>query len=277
MAPIDLSHNEGEGAGWQGWASTNLWSQTVEDAMTHAGHHHATHSRGSVGGASTEAEGPYLKAALSDRLAPFYDLTVRLAMRERHIKRRVIDLAELAAGQALLDVGCGTGTLALMARQLHPTVRVVGVDGDPVILRLARRKAEHTAADVRFDEAMAYALPYEERSFDAVVSTLAFHHLTLDQMDRTLSEVRRVLRPGGRLVVADFAAPHNVLMAVSAGIFTRLVRLHGDRHAAPHGKAAEPFERHLTAAGWTRIAPPEHFMTLVGTLAVTCALRPVED
>jgi hypothetical protein len=68
---------------------------------------------------------------------------------------------------------------------------------------------------------MACALPYQERSFGAVVSTFAFHHLTLDQMDRTLSEIRRVLRPGGRPVVADFAAPHNVLMALSAWILTR--------------------------------------------------------
>jgi ubiquinone/menaquinone biosynthesis C-methylase UbiE len=196
-------------------------------------------------------------------------------MRERHLKEQVIARAELKPGQEMLDIGCGTGTLALMARKAHPTVSVVGVDGDPMILRVARRKVEHTGTAVRFDEAMAYSLPYKASTFDAVVSTLAFHHLTFDQQERTLAEARRVLRPGGRLVVADFAAPHNRVMVLLTGFLPRILRRHGNQRA-PHLAPAEPFDVRLASKGWSDITPPEHFMTLMGTLDLHRAVRPTD-
>src|SRR5215208_58148 len=148
----------------------------------------------------TIAHEPYLKAAGTDRLAPYYDLMARLGMRERHLKGRVIELAHLAPGQRLLDLGCGTGTLVLLARRRYPDAAVVGVDGDPTILAIARHKARRAGISVQLDQGMAYALPYADGSFDAVVSTLTFHHLSADQQGRALAEVRRVLRPDGRLV-----------------------------------------------------------------------------
>jgi SAM-dependent methyltransferase len=104
----------------------------------------------------TATHEPYLKAAATDRMAPFYDTMVRLWMREGHVKNRVLTLAELG-----------------------PTV--IGVDGDPTILGIARRKARKAGITAQFDEGMAYALPYPDASFDAAVSTLTFHHLTPDQ------------------------------------------------------------------------------------------------
>src|SRR6266508_1395794 len=98
---------------------------------------------------------PYLKATGTDRLAPYYDLMARLGMRERHLKGRVIDLAQLAPGRRMLDLGCGTGTLVLMARRRYPGATVIGVDGDPMILGIARRKAQRAGIPVQLDEGMA--------------------------------------------------------------------------------------------------------------------------
>lgn len=217
---------------------------------------------------------PYLKAMGSDRLVPLYDLAVRLAMREQQIRRRVLDRVALGPGQRLLDLGCGTGTLAILAQRRHPRATVVGLDGDPVILGIARRKARRARVVVQFDEGMAAALPYADGSFDAVTSTLMLHHLTHDHQLRALAEARRVLRPGGRLVVADFAPPPNRRMAVVRRAGRLLTRLHGGRrrHGGP---APGRLEQRLTALGWQGVSPPEYHMTLVGALALVTATRPL--
>lgn len=252
----------------------------------------------------TTTHEPYLKAAGTDRLAPYYDLIARLGMRERHVKGRVIDLARLARGQRLLDLGCGTGTLVLMARRRHPGATVVGVDGDPTILGIARRKAQRAGVPVQLDEGMAYALPYADASFDAVVSTLTFHHLTPDQQERALTEVRRVLRPGGRLVIADLALPHNrrmrLVQRLLVGLRQRHGRQGGSHHAhggrrgahgagaAPHGEAdayaqalshapahnATLLEDLLVTNGWQNVAPTERYMSAIGTIALYALARP---
>jgi ubiquinone/menaquinone biosynthesis C-methylase UbiE len=238
-------------------------------------------------GMSTAHE-PYLKASGSDRLAPFYDAHVRLLMRERYIKRRVIERAELKPGQRLLDVGCGTGTLVLMARRMHPKSTIVGLDGDPVILAIARRKAAKERLSVQLDEGMAYAMPYPDRSFDAVVSSLMLHHLTHDQQLRCLAEMKRVLVPGGRLVIADFAPPHNRLMKLARFPARLLFRAHtrgrGHGEEGHHGHAAAEnaaparqrrrFDQGLIALGWERVTRPQYFNTLVGTLALYTAVCP---
>ncbi|HLZ69392.1 MAG TPA: class I SAM-dependent methyltransferase [Dehalococcoidia bacterium] len=239
----------------------------------------------------TSTHEPYLKAAGSDRLTRYYDLMARLGMRERRLKNRVIDLAQLAPGQRLLDLGCGTGTLVLMAHRRQPDATVIGVDGDPTILGIARRKARRAGIAVQFDEGMAYALPYADGSFDSVVSTLMFHHLTPDQRQRTLAEVRRVLRPGGRLVIGDLARPHNRLMRLVRRLTLGLQRhgsslhAHGalpaEHPAAPDAAAPDgdpqgeiTLEALLATNGWRRVAPAERQMSLIGTIAIYALARP---
>jgi ubiquinone/menaquinone biosynthesis C-methylase UbiE len=225
----------------------------------------------------TTAHEPYLKAMGSDRFVRFYDLVVGLAMRERKVRLRVIARARLGPGQRLLDLGCGTGTLAILAQRRHPRATVVGVDGDPVVLGIARGKARRAGVPVRFDEGMAYALPYDDGSFDAVTATLMLHHLTHDQQERTLAEVWRVLRPGGRFVIADFAPPHNRRMALASRVARLLMHLHGAGNAPHGGHRHGQLGQDLAARGWQDVASPEPYMTLVGTLALVCATRPLDD
>jgi ubiquinone/menaquinone biosynthesis C-methylase UbiE len=249
------------------------------------------------------AHEPYLKAAGSDRMAPYYDLMARLGMRERRIKGRVLDLARIAPGGRMLDVGCGTGTLVLMARRRYPNATVIGVDGDPTILSIARRKAARAGASVQFDEGMAYALPYADGSFDAVVSTLTFHHLTPDQQERALAEVQRVLRPGGRLVIADLTR-RGGRMGLLHRLLSVLMPRHGghggahhahgstteEHHPSPeahhdapeHPEAAPPdhmrrtasLARLLSAHDWRIVTPVERFTSVMGTIAVYALTRP---
>lgn len=142
-----------------------------------------------------------------DWLLPLYDpLTSLLGIGRTRLE--LLLQAELRPGQRVLDIGCGTGSLAVLAKQRFPEVDVVGVDPDPRALERAGRKARHAAVNVRFDRGFADALDYPEGSFDRVFSSFMFHHLSRAEKEATLRAVRRVLKPGGRLHLLDFAGSH---------------------------------------------------------------------
>ena len=154
----------------------------------------------------------YLPALRFERLTPAYDAVIGLTTRERAFRPRLVEQAAIGDGMEVLDIGAGTGSLAALIADRHPGARVTGLDADPRMLARAREKVP----GARFDEGMSYALPYPGASFDRVLSTLFFHHLTPSDKRRTLDEIHRVLRPGGELHVADFGRQPGVLTRVLA-------------------------------------------------------------
>jgi cyclopropane fatty-acyl-phospholipid synthase-like methyltransferase len=162
----------------------------------------------------------YIPALTYDRLTALYDPVIRVSTRERQSKGRLLEQAALAPGMRVLDLGCGTGTLAVWAKQRHPDVEIVGLDGDPEVLERGRRKAREAGVEVMLDEGLSFDLPYEDGSFDRVLSSLFFHHLKRDAKERTAREVARVLRPGGELHVADFGPqPHPAMWLLSRSVW----------------------------------------------------------
>jgi ubiquinone/menaquinone biosynthesis C-methylase UbiE len=144
------------------------------------------------------------------RWALGYDLLLRVIWRgaERAYRERLIDLARIRPGESVLDVGCGTGTLALAAkRRVGQAGRVVGIDASPAMVARARRKAAKAGADLAFEVAIAEALPFSDAEFDAVLSTTVLHCLPEDARRQSIHEMRRVLKPGGRLLAVDFGGP----------------------------------------------------------------------
>jgi ubiquinone/menaquinone biosynthesis C-methylase UbiE len=136
-----------------------------------------------------------------------YDLTVWLAFfgKEHAFRDRVLDLARLASGESVLDVGCGTGTLAITAkRRVGPTGTVHGVDASPEMLLRAEKKAKKAGVEVFFRNRLAESLPFADAHFDAALSTVMFHHLPRKARLQCAREIRRVLKPGGRVLVVDF-------------------------------------------------------------------------
>jgi ubiquinone/menaquinone biosynthesis C-methylase UbiE len=129
--------------------------------------------------------------------------------REKAFRRRIIELANLHGGESILDVGCGTGTLVIVAAGAHRGAgrRIVGVDASPEMIARARRKAAKARVDVAFEQAAAEALPFADGSFDVCFSTLMLHHLPRPVRAQCLSEVRRVLQPNGLFVAVDFGRP----------------------------------------------------------------------
>jgi ubiquinone/menaquinone biosynthesis C-methylase UbiE len=143
----------------------------------------------------------YLPAAGHDALLPGYDLFARL-LGFPSVYRRLITQAELADGQRILEIGCGTGNLTTRVKSSHPGVEVVGSDPDPRALDRARRKAAGMAG-IRFDHAYAQRLPYADGEFDRVLSSMMLHHLDAEAKPDAAAEIFRVLRPGGRLHLVD--------------------------------------------------------------------------
>jgi ubiquinone/menaquinone biosynthesis C-methylase UbiE len=123
----------------------------------------------------------------------------------RQLRQRVLELAQLCRGQAVLDVGCGTGTLAIAAAVLvGQDGEVAGIDPAPRQIGRAQSKARRAGVHVDFRPGVIEGIPYPDQSFDAVTSTLMMHHLPSDLKRKGLAEIIRVLKPGGRIVVADF-------------------------------------------------------------------------
>ncbi len=150
----------------------------------------------------------FLPAMGRDRLLRLYDPFTRLlGVRPAH--RLLVAEAGIEPGHDVLEVGCGTGNLALLAGRRHPDARVVGLDPDPMALDLARRKAARRALPLQLDRGFATALPYPDASFDRVLSAFMLHHLEPAEKLPMLREVRRVLRPGGRLHLLDFGGTHH--------------------------------------------------------------------
>jgi ubiquinone/menaquinone biosynthesis C-methylase UbiE len=170
---------------------------------------------------SASQQREFLPALRFRALTGLYDPLIAITTRERATKGRLVELAGLTDGQQVLDVGCGTGTLALLAKAAAPGAEVVGLDADPEMLEQARGKPG--AGEIRFDEGMADQLPYEDARFDRVLSSLVFHHLPRRIKEGAAREIARVLRPDGEFHLADFGPPGDPLMW---GV-SRLVR-HGD-------------------------------------------------
>lgn len=144
------------------------------------------------------------------RWALAYDLLLWLLTRgrERAFRERLVDLARLGPEESVLDVGCGTGTLAIAAeRRVGPAGRVMGIDPSPEMIRRARRKARRVAPEVTFAIGAAERLPLPDAAFDAVLAVAVLHHLPGAVRPGAIGEMRRVLKPGGRLLVVDFGGP----------------------------------------------------------------------
>lgn len=202
----------------------------------------------------------YIPAISFNWLTGLYDPLIRWTMPERSFKRALIEQARIEDGYRVLDVGCGTGTLLMMIKQLHPNVEAVGVDGDPKILRIAESKAHKAGMTIALHEGMAFDLPFPSGHFDCVVSSLVLHHLTSEDKIRSLQEIYRVLRPGGELHVADFGKPHNALMRMLALVIQSL------EHSTDNIKGRLPAM--FTEAGFESVEETSRRMTLFGTLSL---------
>jgi len=138
-----------------------------------------------------------------------YDLVTRIISfgRVRAVRQKLIDTAAPAPGEQVLDVGCGTGTLAIaMKPRVGAGGEVHGIDASPEMIEVAREKSAKAGAGIDFRVALIEAIPFPDATFDLVTSSLMLHHLPDALKVKGLREIRRVLKQGGRFVLMDFAS-----------------------------------------------------------------------
>lgn len=171
-----------------------------------------------TGNLPTGRTGKEYVPALSFRwLTRFYDALVGLGMPERRMRGRLVDALAPAPGEAILEFGCGTASNLVALKQRQPDLLLTGIDVDPEILEIARAKLDGAGVEAELVQYGGAELPLEDASLDGVCSLLVFHHLTLAQKRLALAEIRRVLKPGGRFVLADWGRQRNPLLR--AGFF----------------------------------------------------------
>src|SRR5262245_60940217 len=174
----------------------------------------------------------------------FFDFLAWFLMRGREgaFRQKVLDLARLKAGESVLDVGCGTGTLAIAAKQrVGPSGSVHGIDASPEMIARASAKARKAGLDIVFKSESIEALSPPDAQFDVVLSTLMLHHLSRKLREQGVREMHRVLKPGGRLLVIDFGG-----LEQQKGLLAHFHQRHG------HVKPTEIITL-LSAAGLTVI------------------------
>ncbi|MCB9706673.1 MAG: class I SAM-dependent methyltransferase [Myxococcales bacterium] len=170
-----------------------------------------------------------------------YDWMVRALAggREAAMRASWLELADVGRGDAVLDVGCGTGTLLLAAAaRVGSEGTLAGIEAAPEMVKRARVKIRAAGVAVEIHQGSADVLPFADRSFDVVFATLVFHHLPADVQLGALQEMRRVLRPGGRVVIVDLphghshehghGRGHGLFSMIHSGAAGRLVDLDGE-------------------------------------------------
>ena len=150
---------------------------------------------------STERFTPALGYAA---LMPVYDLAIRLLTRERRWRGMLLEQVSPQDGESVLDVGCGTGTLAIEIKQAVPGVRVVGMDPDPQILQRARSKAIAAGVDIEWRRGFAHDAAEFAGEFDKAVSSLVFHQVPLEEKYAGLAAMWASVRDGGEVHIADY-------------------------------------------------------------------------
>jgi len=211
----------------------------------------------------------YIPALRFHGLTKLYDRVIGATLKEERFRRRLLDQAGIRPGHRVLDLGCGTGTFAILVKQAVPEAEVIGLDGDANVLSLAREKASAAGVEIEFCEGLAFDAPFADGSFERVTSTLVFHHLTTPDKLRTLQRAHALLRAGGELHITDWGAPQNALMRVA---FLGVQLLDGFETTSDNVEGRLP--ELMRQAGFSAVAETHREMTVFGTLAMLRGTKP---
>jgi ubiquinone/menaquinone biosynthesis C-methylase UbiE len=212
---------------------------------------------------STLKQSHYISALKYNWLTSLYDPLIRWTIQEKKFKSQLVKQAGIQPGQRVLDLGCGTATLTILVKQVHPESNVVGLDGDEKALEIGARKVRGAGLDIQLRNGISYEMDFPDNSFDRVLSSLLFHHLTSENKRRTLAEIHRVLKPEGELHIADWGKAQNVLMRAAFYLVQIL-----DGFATTAENVGGKLPKYISQAGFKDVIEKQHLMTIFGTLSL---------
>lgn len=201
-----------------------------------------------------------------------YDRVIPLLTRERTWRRAVVERLDVRSDDIVVDVGCGTGTLALMVKETAPAACVIGIDPDENVLAIARAKARRAEVNVAFTAARgdAVAILIGEGIATKAVSTLVLHRCPLPMKRALLANLFRVLQPGGQLVIGDYGWQRTALMRLGY----RLIVQNADGPGDTQPNADGILPTLITEAGFIDITETQVIPTPSGSISIYTAVRP---
>lgn len=196
-------------------------------------------------------------------LTPLYDGAIRFFTRESVWREALVDQLGLKAGERVLDVGCGTGSLAIRLKQAHPDLLVTGLDPDEKVLDRARAKAEARGVQIDWRQGFARDAGDIGAIFDKVVSSLVFHQVPMIEKKAGIAAMVAAVRPGGEIHIADYARQGTVLMHT---LFRMIQALDGRENTQANADGA--IERLLGAEAPLAAEPTRTFDTPTGRISL---------
>jgi len=201
-------------------------------------------------------------------LTKYYDFVVRLTTRESVFKRELVKQCVTDAKQRILDIGCGTGNLTKMLALGNSQANIVAFDADKTALDIAQKNNRELASRIQYQLGMAQALPFESDTFDVVVSSLFFHHLTLAQKQLVLLQCKNVLKQNGTIYIADWGTPTSRLQRF---LFYIVQLLDGFETTSDNVTGLLP--KLLEEAGFNQVSNIFTCQTMLGTIRILSASK----
>jgi len=193
-------------------------------------------------------------------LTRYYDLLIKKVM-PHGFRQVLVQQVDPMAGEMILDFGTGTSEIAILLKKEMPAINITGIDIDPKVLAIARKKIERQNVDIQLLEYNGNTFPFPNNYFDKIVSCLVFHHLSPEQKQDALHEIFRVLKAGGKIYIADWGLERNKTKAKFINVFKYFKVL---QHIVEHGKGL--FPGYITRAGFKNLVETVYLKTATGTL-----------
>lgn len=214
------------------------------------------------------AEQRFLPALRYNWLTPFYDFFLGITFPEKKIKQALIDQCAFNGNERVLDFGVGTATLSVMITQHYPSIRISGIDVDKKILEIAKNKIAGTGSGIELKNYDGSHIPLPDSFIDKTISSLVFHHIGTEDKRVVLREIYRVLKPGGRLHIADFGKASNIYTKIVFEVFRRF---DGEENTRINSKGLLP--TFIIEAGFSNVKETKYFNTLFGTVKLISAIK----
>ncbi len=212
----------------------------------------------------------FVPALAHNWLTPLYDCAIALTTREERWRNLLLRAADPQLEDVILDIGCGTASFAIQLNRTCPQARIIGLDPDPAVLTIAKRKADHAGVDIEFFEAMGDAPPeaIEQAGVTKITSSLVLHQVPLDGKRAIIRKAYELLPPGGRLHIADFGEQRTQLMRF---LFGAVQRLDGIEYTQPNADGILP--KIMRDSGFSPVEETNVIPTMVGSISLYRAIK----
>ncbi len=211
---------------------------------------------------------PFTSALRFSFLTPAYDLLIRLFTREKAWRNKVAECLDLHESDHVLDVGCGTGSMAIMLKQLEPKCRVVAIDPDPKVLSIAKRKAEQAQVQIQWKQGFLDDQTIGvNQKFTKVLSTLVLHQTPVETKQQILKMLGGILEPSGTLCIADYGIQRTFAMKTMFRLIVQSVDGKSDTQPNADGIILKS----LNEVGFRSAREETYFQTLTGSISVYVA------